>query len=71
MSETNKNENRNCAKCGKPVTDNGTGGVAHNGAGTVEQKCQNCGWMGGQYGKFSQCPRCGDQTSLVDDHYAS
>lgn len=63
-------QQKNCATCGKPVVDN-NGVLAHVGAGVIEQKCKNCGWSGGQYGKFSQCPRCGDMTSLVDDHVAS
>lgn len=51
--------------------DNGTGGIVHVNGGTVEQKCRNCGWRGGQVGKFSNCPRCGDGTQLVDDHNAT
>lgn len=70
MSETNSNQQRNCAVCGKPVVDNGTGGVAHIGGGAVEQKCRNCGWSGGQYQKFVHCPRCGDSTQMYDDHSA-
>lgn len=71
MSETVENQSRKCATCGKPIIDNGTGGIAHVNGGMVEQKCENCGWMGGQYGKFVQCPRCGDETSLIDHHAAS
>ena len=72
MSETSeKKENRNCAKCGKPVIKNDSGVIAHIGGGIVEQRCNNCGWTGGQYGGFTQCVRCGDSTSLVNDHYAS
>jgi len=73
MSETNQNQSRTCKVCGKEVVDNGAGGVAHVGGGTVEQECNSgsCGWRGGQYGKFSKCPRCGDGTQLVDDHQAS
>ncbi len=71
MTETTQGLPRICKQCGKVVIDTGTDGVVHNGAGTVEQRCKNCGWTGGQYGKFSQCPRCGDQTSLIDDHFAS
>lgn len=59
-----------CASCSKPVVLIG-GGWVHVGGGTVEQKCRNCGWSGGQVGKFSNCPRCGDGTQLVDDHSAS
>jgi hypothetical protein len=67
------NQNRACKVCGKEVVNYGTDGIAHASGGTVEQVCKNpsCGWRGGQYGKFSQCPRCSDQTSLVDDHVAS
>ena len=64
MSETN------CKTCGKPVVDN-DGMLAHEGGGVTTQGCKNCGWTGGQYGKYSQCPRCGDGTSLFDDHYAN
>lgn len=72
MSETqNETKVRACAVCGKPVIDNGTGNIAHESGGVTTQKCQNCGWMGGQYGRYTQCPRCGDETSLVDDHNAS
>ena len=71
MSETNQNQTRNCKSCGKEVIDTGTGGVVHAGGGMVEQKCQNCGWMGGQYGGFKQCVRCGDMVSLINDHSAS
>lgn len=68
MSDTQ--ENRNCAKCGKAVIDT-NGVVVHVGGGTVEQHCRNCGWSGGQVGRFSKCPRCGDGTQLTDDHIAS
>ena len=72
MSETNQPQPQNhlCKICGKEVFDNGTGGVVHAGGGTTMQRCKNCGWTGGQIGKFVQCPRCGDCTSLVDDHNA-
>ena len=70
MSETNQNQSRVCATCGKPSIDTGTGGIVHAGGGTVEQRCRNCGWTGGQIGRYPQCPRCGDQTLLVDDHAA-
>ena len=64
---------RTCAKCGQPVIDIGTGGLVHANGGTVMQRCNNpsCGWTGGQVGKYSNCPRCGDGTQLVDDHVAS
>jgi ribosomal protein S27AE len=62
---------KTCAKCGKPVIDTGTGGLVHVGGGTMEQKCGNCGWSGGQAGGFSQCPRCGDETQLSNDHAAA
>lgn len=62
-------ENTNCKVCGKPVIDTGNG-MVHAGGGTVEQHCRNCGWSGGQVGKFLQCPRCGDATNLVDTHNA-
>ena len=68
MSEVS--ENRNCKTCGKPVVDTGDT-VVHTGGGMVEQRCRNCGWMGGQVGRFSQCPRCGDATQLVNDHNAN
>ena len=66
----NESQTKNCAKCGKPViiTENG---IAHIGGGMYEQDCRNCGWRGGQTGGYHQCPRCGDQTSLVNDHLAS
>ena len=64
------NENKDCTNCQKPVIDTGSG-IVHVGGGELTQKCQNCGWKGGQVGRFSQCPRCGDQTSLIDDHMAS
>lgn len=67
MSEV---QQKNCSICGKLVIDvNGT--IVHAGGGVAEQKCQNCGWTGGQAGRYTQCPRCGDMTSLVDDHVAS
>lgn len=62
--------NRNCTSCGKPVIEvDGT--LVHEGAGRVEQKCMSCGWTGGQFGKFTACPRCGDATALKDMHSAS
>ena len=61
----------NCLVCGKEIVETENGTKVHIGGGAVEQKCRNCGWSGGQYGKYSQCPRCGDMTSLVDDHNAS
>jgi len=66
----NEPQTKNCAKCSKPViiTENG---IAHIGGGMYEQDCRNCGWRGGQTGGYQQCPRCGDQTSLVNDHLAS
>lgn len=69
MPET-ESKNRACKTCGKPVVDN-DGSVAHDGGGMITQTCKNCGWSGGQYGKYTQCPRCGDMTSLVDDHAAN
>ena len=58
-----------CKTCDEPVADvNGT--LVHIGGGTMTQRCNHCGWKGGQIGRFSQCPRCSDQTSLVDDHAA-
>ena len=71
MSETPVTT-KNCATCGKPVALV-NGSYVHDGGGTVEQKCKNpaCNWKGGQVGKFSSCPRCGDATQLVDDHIAS
>lgn len=58
-----------CATCGKPVAEiNGT--KYHEGGGHVEQKC-GCGWSGGQLGKFSVCPRCGQTATLVDSHSAN
>lgn len=71
MSETNNIEGKKCKVCGKPVIDTGTGGVVHAGGGTIEQGCRNCGWQGGQVGKFLNCPRCGDGTMLYDHHSAS
>lgn len=72
MSEvTTTNPSRNCKTCGKPVIDMGTGGIVHDGGGVTQQKCQNCKWTGGQAGRYSQCPRCGDMTSLIDEHSAS
>lgn len=61
---------KSCAQCGKSViaTENG---FVHEGGGMYEQKCQNCGWKGGQAGGYSQCPRCSDKTSLINDHKAS
>ena len=64
-------EELKCKKCGKPVVNFGIDGIAHNGAGETEQKCQNCGWVGGQAGGYTKCPRCGDATNLVNDHSAS
>ena len=70
MSETTNPENRSCKICGKPVIDMGNGEVVHSQGGTVEQRCRSCGWGGGQVGKFTNCPRCGDATNLSDDHIA-
>lgn len=71
MSETIIPESKNCAVCNKPVNKIQDVWV-HDGGGTVEQKCKNpsCNWRGGQFGKFSACPRCSDATQLVDDHSA-
>jgi len=69
MSEINRG-NRACKVCGKPVVETGDS-VVHAGGGTVEQGCRNCGWQGGQVGKFLNCPRCGDGTMLYDHHSAS
>ena len=71
MSETIQNQNRVCATCGKPVVDTGTAGFVHVGGGQMEQKCRNCGWTGGQVGRYYQCPRCGDATQFGNDHIAS
>ena len=62
---------RPCKVCGQPVVDTGSV-MVHVGGGAVTQKCQNpsCGWVGGQAGKFTACPRCGDGTRLIDDHKA-
>lgn len=62
----------NCKTCGKPVVE-ANGNLVHEGAGIVEQECKNpaCGWKGGQYGGYSSCPRCGDATSLVNNHSAN
>jgi DNA-directed RNA polymerase subunit RPC12/RpoP len=62
--------NKNCSVCGKPIINTGLN-LAHTDGGVVEMKCQNCGWIGGQYGGVTQCVRCGDMTSLVRDHVAS
>lgn len=72
-ASTSNSQTRNCKTCGKPVIDTGTAGIVHAEGGTVTQRCQNpsCGWTGGQVDKFSNCPRCGDGTQLVDDHIAS
>ena len=64
-----KEMNRNCTSCGKPVAEI-NGMVVHEGGGRVEQKC-GCGWSGGQLGKFSVCPRCGQTATLVDSHTAN
>ncbi len=63
-------QNRTCTICGKPVVVNGDI-VAHDGGGVNEQKCNSCGWTGGQADGYQNCPRCGDQTNLVNDHVAS
>lgn len=62
--------NRSCKTCGKPVIETGEN-VVHADGGVYEQKCQNCGWTGGQAGGMTKCPSCGDETSLVNDHKAS
>lgn len=68
MAEENKNQT--CAMCGKSVIHNGSIFV-HAGGGVYEQQCQNCNWKGGQAGGVTQCPSCGDKTSLVNNHSAS
>lgn len=60
---------KTCSRCGKQVIEV-NGSVVHVGGGTVEQRCKSCGWTGGQVGRYQNCPRCGDQTNLVDDHIA-
>lgn len=67
------NQSRACKICGKGVIDTGTGGIVHVDGGAMMQNCKNpsCGWNGSQIGKFSNCPRCGDGTQLVDSHMAS
>lgn len=59
-----------CKVCSKTVLDNGQGVVVHVDGGMMEQRCKNCQWTGGQYGGYTSCPRCGDGTSLVNDHIA-
>ncbi|KKT20037.1 MAG: hypothetical protein UW07_C0019G0009 [Candidatus Nomurabacteria bacterium GW2011_GWF2_43_8] len=65
-----ESQSKSCVKCGKPVivTENG---YVHDGGGMYEQVCRNCGWSGGQVGSYQRCPRCGDQTNLIDNHVAS
>ena len=72
MSDISKSQERPCKVCGLPAVETSTG-VAHVGGGEMTQRCENpsCGWKGSQYGKFLNCPRCGDGTRLVDDHKAS
>lgn len=65
-----QNAARNCKVCGQPVVENEFGVVVHVGGGQINQKCRSCGWNGGQVGKFSTCPRCGDGTNLIDEHTA-
>lgn len=62
-------EKKYCNVCNREVLE-ANGNLVHNGGGEFEQKCMNCGWTGGQVGKFSTCPSCGNQTSLVDTHRA-
>ena len=68
---TQEHQNRHCSdpNCEIEVMEIDSN-IVHLGGGEMMQKCQNCGFVGGQVGRFSQCPRCGDQTSLVDDHRA-
>ncbi|MEX2053048.1 MAG: hypothetical protein WD898_02365 [Candidatus Paceibacterota bacterium] len=66
----NQTQESKCKTCGKPTVDTGSS-VVHVGGGIMEQRCRNCGWVGGQVGKFVQCPRCGDETQLDDDHSAN
>ena len=65
-------QNRLCAdeNCTKEVIETDSG-LVHEGGGQILQSCRNCGWTGGQVERFIQCPRCGDQTALLDDHVAS
>lgn len=60
----------NCTKCGKEVFE-AASGLVHTEGGMYGQLCKNCGWSGGQADGYSQCPRCGDATSLVNDHKAT
>lgn len=60
----------NCKTCGKPTVES-PNGLAHVGGGETEQKCMNCGWTGGQPLGYSSCPRCGDGTSLINNHRAN
>jgi DNA-directed RNA polymerase subunit RPC12/RpoP len=59
-----------CRICGKPIIET-PNGLAHANGGIMEQKCNECGWVGGQAEGFVNCPRCGSQVSLVNDHKAS
>lgn len=70
MIETTENKNRLCAFCGKEVIDTGNG-IVHVNGGQALQLCQNCGWTGGGVELLTQCVRCGDSTSLIEDHKAS
>lgn len=60
----------NCKTCQKPVVES-PNGLAHVGGGEIEQRCQNCGWTGGQPIGYEACPSCGDRTSLINGHRAN
>lgn len=72
MTDTSQNQHRHCSNpnCKEEIIETDSG-LAHIGGGEIVQNCRNCGFVGGQVGRYNQCPRCGDQTSLIDDHTAS
>lgn len=64
-------ESTSCKVCGQATIHNvPNDSTAHVGGGELMQRCESCGWKGSQFGRFSQCPQCGNGTALVDDHYA-
>lgn len=44
-------------------------GWRHSDKSLLKQRCEKCGWSGGNNIPYKRCPKCGSSEALKDDHY--